>query len=137
MAPAGVQQGGDLCRQLVIIAAGGLFGRMERQIQETVGLVVEGRSGHGFYHPPVRQQTRFLFESVKVLAYGQGAGGEDDGVFLVPQCTAELGIEVGRYSAQHGAAPLVLHGVEHHIGVLAGEQFHSAGQLLHLPVGGS
>ena len=52
---------------------------MERQVQQAVGLVVEGRGGDGLRYPSIGHQAGFLFEAVEVSAHCQGAGGEDNG----------------------------------------------------------
>ena len=119
--PGGLQQDGHLLRQQVVVPSVLLPGRKLRQVEQTVFLVVEGRGGDRFYHPPVRQQARFLLESAEICPHGQSAGGEDHGPVLAPQGVAELGGQVGDGRAEHGAAPLVLRRIEYHIGPAAVE----------------
>ena len=60
---------------------------------------------------------------------------KDDGPLLAPEGGSELGGHVCGHSAQHGAAPLVLHAVKHQLGVLLGEQLHGGEQLFQLAFG--
>lgn len=61
------RHGGDLRRKGIKIAAVRLLWRMKRQVQQTVGLVVEGRGGNGLFHPSICQRPVSFLKRWKSL----------------------------------------------------------------------
>ena len=127
-----VQQGDDLLRQLVVVVLVPLAGRDVGEIQQTVSVIVKRGRCDEFPHTAIRQQAGLPLKMPEVTAHGQCAGGQDHRLVLQPEGLAELSGQVGGGGAQHGAAPLILCCVEHHLRPPAAEQFRLAGYLLQL-----
>ena len=72
------QQCADLFSQLVRVVYFVLLGRHGRKIQQAVFPVIKGRGRNRFLHPRVAGEASLLFETTKVLAYGQCSGSKED-----------------------------------------------------------